>query len=143
MIGAGSWGTAVATLLARGGASVQLVCRTAEQARELATLRTNVGYLPGVTLPDTVTVGTAPTIDWAEADLVCLAVPSQLLPNALESIARPHPRRARRARPEQGSGRARRRRPERTRRKTCSGAARSRASAVPRMRSNRSSAGRR
>ncbi len=87
VIGAGSWGTAVATLLARGGASVQLVCRSAEQARELAALRTNVGYLPGVTLPDTVTVGTAPTIDWAEADLVCLAVPSQLLPNALESIA--------------------------------------------------------
>ena len=52
--GAGSWGTAVATLLARGGASVQLVARTAEQAHELALLRTNVAYLPGVALPDSV-----------------------------------------------------------------------------------------
>jgi glycerol-3-phosphate dehydrogenase (NAD(P)+) len=87
VIGAGSWGTAVATLLARGGASVQLVSRTAAQARELATLRTNVGYLPGVTLPDTVSVGTAETIDWREVDVVCFAVPSQALPIAFESIA--------------------------------------------------------
>jgi glycerol-3-phosphate dehydrogenase (NAD(P)+) len=87
VVGAGSWGTAVATLLARGGASVQLVCRTAEQARELSTLRTNVAYLPGVTLPDSVTVGTAGAIDWHEVDVACLAVPSQALPGALESIA--------------------------------------------------------
>jgi glycerol-3-phosphate dehydrogenase (NAD(P)+) len=87
VIGAGSWGTAVATLLARGGASVQLVCRSAEQARELAALRTNVGYLPGVTLPDSVSVGTAHTIDWGEVDLACFAVPSQVLPDALESVA--------------------------------------------------------
>ena len=52
VVGAGSWGTAVATLLARGGATVQLGCRTAEQARELGRSRTNAAYLPGVELPD-------------------------------------------------------------------------------------------
>ena len=36
VIGAGSWGTAVAVLLARGGLEVQLGCRTAEQAEEVA-----------------------------------------------------------------------------------------------------------
>jgi len=87
VIGAGSWGTAVATLLARGGASVQLVARTAEQARELATLRTNIAYLPGVALPDTVTIATQDAIDWREADVACLAVPSQALPAAVESVA--------------------------------------------------------
>jgi glycerol-3-phosphate dehydrogenase (NAD(P)+) len=87
VVGAGSWGTAVATLLARGGASVQLLCRTSEQARELASLRTNIAYLPGVNLPDSVTVGTADTIDWHEVDVACLAVPSQALPGAVESIA--------------------------------------------------------
>jgi 1-acyl-sn-glycerol-3-phosphate acyltransferase len=87
VIGAGSWGTAVATLLARGGTSVQLVSRTAEQAIELSALRTNVGYLPGITLPDSVTVRTKDTIDWSEVDVACLAVPSQALPGALESIA--------------------------------------------------------
>jgi glycerol-3-phosphate dehydrogenase (NAD(P)+) len=87
VIGAGSWGTAVGTLLARGGASVQLVARTGDQASELAVLRTNPGYLPGVTLPDAVSVGTADTIDWREVDVACLAVPSQALPAALDSIA--------------------------------------------------------
>ena len=36
VIGAGSWGTAVAVLLARGGLEVQLGTRTAEQAAELS-----------------------------------------------------------------------------------------------------------
>ena len=41
VVGAGSWGTAVATLLARSGATVQLVCRTPEQAREIGLTRVN------------------------------------------------------------------------------------------------------
>src|SRR2546425_4607051 len=86
VVGAGSWGTAVATLLARGGASVQLACRTPGQARELGSLRTNLAYLPGVVLPDGVTVRTIEALDWHEADVVCLAVPSGALPGALESI---------------------------------------------------------
>jgi glycerol-3-phosphate dehydrogenase (NAD(P)+) len=86
VVGAGSWGTAVATLLARGGASVQLACRTPQQARDLGALRTNVGYLPGVTLPDGVDVGTVEDLVWLEADVVCLAVPSGALPAAIESI---------------------------------------------------------
>jgi glycerol-3-phosphate dehydrogenase (NAD(P)+) len=87
VIGAGSWGTAVSTLLARGGATVQLIARTGEQANELATLRTNVGYLPGVVLPDAVTAEVAGAIDWNDVDLLCFAVPSQGLRAALDSVA--------------------------------------------------------
>jgi len=87
VVGAGSWGTAVATLLARGGASVQLVTRTGEQAQELAALRTNIAYLPGVTLPDSVAIATQDAVDWREADVLCLAVPSQALPEAVDAIA--------------------------------------------------------
>jgi glycerol-3-phosphate dehydrogenase (NAD(P)+) len=87
VIGAGSWGTAVATLLARGGVSVQLVCRTIQQAHELSNLRMNLAYLPGVVLPDSVTVATTDTIDWKDVDVACLAVPSQALPDVLESFA--------------------------------------------------------
>ena len=81
------------TLLARGGASVQLVCRTAEQARELAPLAPTCATCPVSTLPDTVTVGTAPTIDLAGADLVCLAVPSRALAERARVDRRPPSRR--------------------------------------------------
>ena len=87
VVGAGSWGTAVATLLARGGVAVQLVCRTAGQAHELASLRTNIGYLPGAVLPDGVSVAGPGEIDWTDVDVACLAVPSQSLPVALDSLA--------------------------------------------------------
>ena len=86
VIGAGSWGTAVAVLLARGGLDVQLGCRTAEQAEEIAERRTNERYLEGIQLPESVTVKRASEIELAGADLVCLGVPSKGLPAAVGSI---------------------------------------------------------
>ena len=86
VIGAGSWGTAVAVLLARGGLEVQLGCRTAEQAEEIAEERSNERYLPGVRLPDGLTVKRAVDIELAGLDLVCLGVPTKGLPAAVGSI---------------------------------------------------------
>src|SRR5271154_2915230 len=51
VIGAGSFGTALAVLLARGGLRTTLQARTAEQAASLAGERENRVYLPGVELP--------------------------------------------------------------------------------------------
>ncbi len=65
VIGAGSWGTAIAVLLARGGLDVQLGTRSAEKAAELARKRVNGDYLPGVTLPEGVTVKRASDIELA------------------------------------------------------------------------------
>src|SRR5919109_1194236 len=87
VIGAGSWGTAAAVLLARGGVTVQLGCRTSEQAGALAQRRRNTRYLPGVELPDSVSVVTAKEVDLSEVDLVCLAVPSRALDDVLDQIA--------------------------------------------------------
>src|SRR5436305_4593756 len=50
VVGGGSWGTALALVLARAGLDVELGCRTREQAREVAETRENPRYLPGVTL---------------------------------------------------------------------------------------------
>jgi len=86
VIGAGSWGTAVAVLLARGGVEVQLGCRTAEQAARLAADRENP-YLPGITLADSITVKRAADIEVAGLDLVCLAVPSASLPAAVGALS--------------------------------------------------------
>ncbi len=87
VIGAGSWGTAVAVLLARGGLEVQLGCRSAEQARDLSEARVNERYLSGVRLPESLEVKRASEIELAGLDLICLAVPSKALPQAVGSIA--------------------------------------------------------
>src|SRR5918996_1226993 len=63
VIGAGSWGTAVAVLLARGGLEVQLGCRTEEQAHELEEARINERYLPDVRLPEALQVKRASRIE--------------------------------------------------------------------------------
>lgn len=87
VIGAGSWGTAVAVLLARGGLEVQLGCRSAEQVRLLSEARLNDRYLSGVRLPESLEVKRASEIELAGLDLVCLAVPSKALPQAVGTIA--------------------------------------------------------
>jgi glycerol-3-phosphate dehydrogenase (NAD(P)+) len=87
VIGAGSWGTAVAVLLARGGLDVQLGARTAERASEMAEARENSRYLPGVALPESLRVRAASEIELAGLDLICLAIPSSSLPQAVGSIA--------------------------------------------------------
>jgi 1-acyl-sn-glycerol-3-phosphate acyltransferase len=87
VIGAGSWGTAVAVLLARGGVDVQLGTRTAEQADEVGGKRENSKYLPGVHLSDHIVVKRAADIEVGGLDLVCLAVPSASLPAAVGSLS--------------------------------------------------------
>src|SRR6476469_1411637 len=87
VIGAGSWGTAVAVLLARGGLEVQLGARNAERAAEMVEAGENRRYLPGVPLPDSIDVRPASKIELAGLDLVCLAIPSKSLPQAVGAIA--------------------------------------------------------
>jgi glycerol-3-phosphate dehydrogenase (NAD(P)+) len=86
VIGAGSWGTAMAVLLARGGIEVQLGSRTREQAERIATDRRNERYLPGVALPDGLAVKRSADIELAGVDLVCLAVPSAALPATVGAL---------------------------------------------------------
>jgi len=87
VIGAGSWGTAVAVLLARGGLEVQLGARNAERVAELVEAGENSRYLPGVPLPETIDVRPASEIELAGLDLICLAIPSKSLPQAVGAIA--------------------------------------------------------
>ncbi len=80
VIGAGSWGTSVAVMLARAGLEVDLGCRTREQAEEIAAARVNEHYMPGVTLPARVNVVRAGDLELSRHDLVCFAVPASALP---------------------------------------------------------------
>ncbi len=93
VVGAGSWGTGVAVGLARAGVQIELGCRTAEQAAEIASAGTS-SYLPGVRLPAGITATTCAQLDLARADLVVLAVPSRRLPAAVAAHAAEIPARA-------------------------------------------------
>jgi glycerol-3-phosphate dehydrogenase (NAD(P)+) len=75
VVGAGSFGTAVAVLLARGGMRTTLQTRTREQAEALAEARENLAYLPGVELPRELRIEPA-SAGLGRADFVFLAVPS-------------------------------------------------------------------
>ncbi len=87
VIGAGSWGTAVAVLLARGGLEVQLGARSPARVEELIADGENRRYLPGVPLPEAIDVRPASAIELAGLDLICLAIPSAQLPQAVGAIA--------------------------------------------------------
>jgi glycerol-3-phosphate dehydrogenase (NAD(P)+) len=87
VVGAGSFGTALAAVLSRAGTSVQLGCRTPEQAEALAEHAVNERYLPGTVLPDAVVARAVEDLDLEAVDLVCLAVPSRALPEAMARIA--------------------------------------------------------
>ena len=55
VLGAGSWGTAFAKILADAGRDVTVLARRAAVAEAIRTGRENPEYLPGVRLPERVT----------------------------------------------------------------------------------------
>jgi glycerol-3-phosphate dehydrogenase (NAD(P)+) len=85
VIGAGSFGTALAVILARGGLRTTLQARTLEQATVLDSERENRRYLPGVELPAQLRIESA-TAGVARADYVFLAVPSQGLDEVIAGL---------------------------------------------------------
>ena len=85
MVGAGSFGTALAVLLARGGLRTTLQTRSAEQATLLESERENRAYLPGVELPTGLRVQDA-SAGVARADYVFLAVPSRELGAVVDAL---------------------------------------------------------
>jgi glycerol-3-phosphate dehydrogenase (NAD(P)+) len=85
VIGAGSFGTAVAVLLARGGLKTTLQTRTAEQAERLQADRENSVYLPGVELPENLRIQHAGA-GVARAEYVFLGVPSSGLDEVIAGL---------------------------------------------------------
>lgn len=83
VIGAGAFGTALAISLARTGTPVTLWSRDLDHAREIQETRENARRLPGVTLPDTITITS--DITQATAATMLLSVPMQQLRGLLLS----------------------------------------------------------
>lgn len=87
VIGAGSWGTAFARLLARAGHRVSLWARRPSLAAHLAEHRENPDYLPGVKLPPSITVSAELEAVLARVEVVFLAVPSLALREVVRRLA--------------------------------------------------------
>jgi glycerol-3-phosphate dehydrogenase (NAD(P)+) len=87
VIGAGSWGTALAVHLARSGRTVRLWARNAQLVDLMARTRINAAYLPGVMLPPEVTPVSALPDALVDAEFVVAALPSHGLRGVMRAAA--------------------------------------------------------
>ncbi len=86
VLGAGSWGTALGSLLAGQGWDVRMWDIDVATLEDITSKHENTRYLPGLTLPPTLTG--VPNLDHAmdRADLVVMAVPSFAVRGVTEQI---------------------------------------------------------
>ncbi|NJP38176.1 NAD(P)H-dependent glycerol-3-phosphate dehydrogenase [Alkalicoccus luteus] len=86
VIGAGSWGTALAGVLADNGHEVTIWARREEIADEINSKSTNSKYLPDIHLPQTIKAVTNIRIAAENADAVILVVPTKAMRAVLRDI---------------------------------------------------------
>lgn len=80
VIGAGSWGTALALALERhGGHCIRLWSHTQQVANSIERDRENHAYLPGLRIPDTIAVTTCLNAAVGDSEILVLVVPSEHL----------------------------------------------------------------
>jgi glycerol-3-phosphate dehydrogenase (NAD(P)+) len=87
VIGAGAWGTALASVAARAGREVTLYARNASHAGRIAWTRENP-RLPGIKLDGEIAV-TPDLAKASRADIILVATPAQHLRGAVDGLA-PH-----------------------------------------------------
>ena len=89
VLGAGSWGTALALQLARNQHDITLWAHRREHAAALAEQRENRRYLPGITLPPNLAISDDLAASVRAAELVLAVVPSRAFAGLLADL-KPH-----------------------------------------------------
>ena len=82
-MGAGSWGTTMAKVIADAGSEVVLWSRREEVANEINETKRNSDYLPGIDLPANLTATSDLESALKDAEQIYLAIPSQSLRESL------------------------------------------------------------
>jgi glycerol-3-phosphate dehydrogenase (NAD(P)+) len=87
IMGSGSWGTAFGMVLADAGSDVVIWGRDGAIVADIATRHRNEAYHPGIELPTRMTATTDPAAALADAAIVVLALPAQVLRDNLGAWA--------------------------------------------------------
>ncbi len=85
-MGAGSWGTALALLLARNGHSVLLWGHDPDEMQELRRNRSNQRYLPGMHFPENLAITDDLSLATKASNLLLIVVPSHAFRHILELL---------------------------------------------------------
>lgn len=94
VLGAGSWGTALATLIVRHGQRAVLWGRDAPVVEAIDRRQENTHYLPGIALPAELRAVTDLSAAVEDADWILVAVPSHAFTETLHALAPLRPARA-------------------------------------------------
>src|SRR5690349_4426673 len=86
VLGAGSWGTALAITLAKNGQSVRLWDRDQPLLTDMSAARRNNRYLPDVALPDSIVVCTTLESVLEQVKDILLVVPSHGFHSAVQAL---------------------------------------------------------
>ncbi|MGF7185028.1 glycerol-3-phosphate dehydrogenase (NAD(P)+) [Desulfitispora alkaliphila] len=86
VLGAGSWGTALATLLCNKGKKVKIWARSEATSQEINTEHTNKKYLPGANLPLSLECDTDLERVVSGSEVIVLSLPSHTVKDYLEQI---------------------------------------------------------
>ena len=87
VVGAGSWGTALALVLEKNGHQVTLWSSREAKAKELSKLRENVDKLPGVKIPESIEITADMEMAVKDKEMVVLGVPSLYIRSTSEKMA--------------------------------------------------------
>ena len=85
VIGAGSWGTALATVVANKGNQIKIFDVDEKHLRSMEKYRENIDYLPGVQLSDNIRMAYTSEDAIKDADVVLFSAPAQHFRSALTS----------------------------------------------------------
>ena len=87
IVGAGSWGTALAQTFACKGHKIYLYARRSEQREELEITRENKKYLKGVNLVENIVISKSLNETVVDKDMVLMAVPTQSFRGVYEEVS--------------------------------------------------------